>query len=70
MEKAVKALNDPKPKKAKEALSIEMKDLVNTMQRKFSTKVNVIGNNKKGRIYIDYYNSDDLDRIYDLISRL
>ena len=70
MEKAVKSLNDPKPKKAKETLSIEMKDLVNTMQRKFSTKVNVIGNNKKGRIYIDYYNSDDLDRIYDLISRL
>ena len=70
MEKAVKALNEPKQKKQKEVLSIEMKDLVNTMQRKFSTKVNVIGNNKKGRIYIDYYNSDDLDRIYDLISRL
>jgi len=70
MEKAVKELNNPKPKKQKEQLSIEMKDLVNTMQRKFSTKVNVIGNNKKGRIYIDYYNSDDLDRIYDLISRI
>jgi ParB family chromosome partitioning protein len=70
MEKAVKELNNPKPKKAQEELSIEMKDLVRTMQRKFSTKVNVIGNNKKGRIYIDYYNSDDLDRIYDLITRL
>lgn len=70
MEKAVKELNNPKPKKEKEQLSIEMKDLIGTMQRKFSTKVNVIGNNKKGRIYIDYYNSDDLDRIYDLITRL
>ena len=47
-----------------------MRDLLNTMQRKFSTKVNVIGNNKKGRIYIDYYNEDDLDRIYDLITRI
>ena len=70
MEKAVKEINNPKPKKVQEELSIEMKDLIGTMQRKFSTKVNVVGNNKKGRIYIDYYNSDDLDRIYDLISRL
>lgn len=70
MEKAVKELNNPKPKKVQEEFSIEMKDLIGTMQRKFSTKVNVVGNNKKGRIYIDYYNSDDLDRIYDLISRI
>ena len=70
MEKAVKELSNPKPKKKKEDLSLEMRDLVSTMQRKFSTKVNVIGNEKKGRIYIDYYNSDDLDRIYDLISRI
>lgn len=70
MEKAVKELSNPKTKKKKEDLSIEMRDLVNTMQRKFSTKVNVIGNEKKGRIYIDYYNPDDLDRIYDLITRL
>lgn len=70
MEKAVKELNNPKPKKKQEELTIEMKDLIGTMQRKFSTKVNVVGNNKKGRIYIDYYNSDDLDRIYDLISRI
>ena len=70
MEKAVKELSNPKPKKKKEDLSLEMRDLVNTMQRKFSTKVNVIGNEKKGRIYIDYYNADDLDRIYDLITRL
>ena len=70
MEKAVKELSNPKQKKKKEDLSLEMRDLVSTMQRKFSTKVNVIGNEKKGRIYIDYYNSDDLDRIYDLISRI
>ena len=70
MEKAVKEISNPKPKKQQEDFSIEMKDLIKTMQRKFSTKVNVIGNNKKGRIYIDYYNTDDLDRIYDLISRL
>lgn len=70
MEKAVKELSAPKKEKQKEALSMEMRDFVNTMQKKFSTKVNIIGNNKKGRIYIDYYSADDLDRIYDLIERM
>lgn len=70
MEKAVKELTSPKKEKQKESLSMEMRDFVNTMSKKFSTKVNIIGNNKKGRIYIDYYSSDDLDRIYDLIDRI
>ena len=69
MEKAVKELNSPKSK-PKMTLSSEMQDFVNRMQHKFRTKVGVVGNEKKGRIYIDYYNSDDLDRIYDLIERL
>lgn len=69
MEKAVKEVNNPKPK-AKVSLSSEMQDFVNRMQHKFRTKVGVVGNEKKGRIYIDYYTSDDLDRIYDLIERL
>ncbi len=70
MEKAVKDLTAPKQAKPKESLSVEMRDFVNTMSKKFSTKVNIIGNNKKGRIYIDYYSADDLDRIYDLIDRI
>ena len=70
MEKAVKDLTAPKQAKQKESLSMEMRDFVNTMSKKFSTKVNIIGNNKKGRIYIDYYSADDLDRIYDLIDRI
>lgn len=70
MEKAVKELTAPKKEKQKELLSMEMRDFVNTMSKKFSTKVNIIGNNKKGRIYIDYYSADDLDRIYDLIDRI
>lgn len=37
------------------------------MQRTFATKVSAIGNDNKGRIYIDYYSKDDLDRIAELI---
>lgn len=70
MEKAVKEIQNPTPKKKKENLSVEMVDFINSMQKKFSTKVGVVGNEKRGRIYIDYYNADDLDRIYDMISRI
>ena len=37
------------------------------MQRTLGTKVNAIGNDKKGRIYIDYYTRDDLDRLSEII---
>jgi hypothetical protein len=28
-----------------------------------------MGNDKKGRIYIDYYSADDLDRILEFLNR-
>ena len=40
------------------------------MQKTLATKVSAIGNDHKGRIYIDYYTRDDLDRISDMISIL
>ncbi len=72
LEKAVKNyLNPQKPEKAKTAeQSIELKELINEMQRVFATKVSAIGNDNKGRIYIDYYSRDDLDRLADLIELL
>ncbi len=72
LEKAVKKLLKPKSTTEKEPMqqSIELKELVNEMQRTFATKVSVIGNDKKGRIYIDYYSRDDLDRISDMINLL
>ena len=69
-EKMVKAFLTPKVEKPKQEQSIELKDLINRMQRTFSTKVSALGNDRRGRIYIDYYNRDDLDRIVELIERL
>jgi ParB family chromosome partitioning protein len=57
-------------KKIKMELSLEMKELIGDMQRVLGTRVNAIGNDKKGRIYIDYYNRDDLDRISEIIEFL
>lgn len=72
LEKAVKNLLKPRDatKTQQVEQSLELKELVNEMQRTFSTKVSVIGNDKKGRIYIDYYSRDDLDRIAELIQLL
>ena len=71
LEKAVKNyLNPQKPAVAKPEQSLELKELINDMQRIFSTKVSAIGNDNKGRIYIDYYTRDDLDRLADLMDLL
>ena len=70
LEKEVDAiLGNKKKKKASKLPSHELQDFISEMQRKLGTKVSVIGNDKKGRIYIDYYSQDDLDRIYDVVLR-
>lgn len=65
MEKMVREFLNPKPQKDKAAVeqSRELVSLVGNMQRAFATKVSALGNGNKGRIYIDYYTADDLDRI-------
>ncbi len=69
MEKMVREFLNPKPQKpkAKPDECRELHDLVGNMQRTFATKVSAIGNGNKGRIYIDYYTADDLDRICKLV---
>lgn len=54
-------------KKKKQELSVELKELIAEMQRVLGTKVNAIGNDHKGRIYIDYYTRDDLDRLSEFL---
>lgn len=66
-EKIVKAYLSPKPEKKAVEQSLELKDLVSRMQRVFATKVTALGNDNRGRIYIDYYNRDDLDRIVEIV---
>ena len=65
---------DKAPKKLtpgeRERLSGEMGAFVDDMKRIFATKVKLVGNESKGRIYIDYFSRDDLERIYELIAKL
>lgn len=71
LEKTVKNYTNPTKKVIiKEEQSLELKELINQMQKTFATKVSAIGNDNKGRIYIDYYSRDDLDRIAELLELL
>lgn len=56
--------------KVKAKMTVEMRDFVNDMTRVFATKVKLMGNETKGRITIDYFTNDDLQRIYELIEEL
>ena len=71
LEKMVKNYTNPTKKVIiREEQSLELKELINQMQKTFATKVSAIGNDNKGRIYIDYYTRDDLDRIAELLELL
>ena len=50
--------------------SVELRELVDNMRRILGTKVSVLGNDNRGRIYIDYYSRADLDRINELMEKL
>ena len=64
--------NEQKEKSQKEIYyqSPELKELCHRMQRLFGTKVAIKGDDSKGKISIDYFNQDDLDRICKFISKL
>ena len=71
MEKMVREFLNPQKPAEKPVVqeSRELRDLVGNMQRAFATKVSALGNGNKGRIYIDYYTADDLDRICKMIEQ-
>ena len=73
VEKLVKRYLTPvedKPKKFKQDMSKELRDMIDRMQRCLGTKVSAIGNDNKGRIYVDYYTKDDLDRICEILDKI
>lgn len=45
-----------------------LEQIAERLQRSLGTKVSIHGKGKKGRIYIDYYNLDDLDRLISLFT--
>lgn len=73
MERTVKAYLTPpeilqKEKAAQaQARGAQLKAFVERMRGVYRTKVSLIGNDKKGRIYIDYYSPEDLYRFEEFL---
>jgi ParB family chromosome partitioning protein len=59
-----------KPKRPGEVVTDpNVKAAIEQLERVLGTKVRIVEKAKqKGRIEIDYYSAEDLDRIYDLIA--
>lgn len=76
MERTVKAYLTPpeilaQEKEAKMAAkNEELKAFVERMRSVYRTKVSLIGNEKKGRIYIDYYSPEDLYRFEEFLDMI
>lgn len=69
LEKYIKQCKNGTLKKAPEPQSVELKAFAKRLQDAFSTKVTIMGNDNKGRIFINYYSKDDLDRIYNALNK-
>ena len=73
IEKMVKDLNRPKKEKAKEDTEYQFlyKDLEESMKQILGSKVSIKNRkNNKGKIEIEYYSRDELERIVDMIKSI
>ncbi len=69
-EKIIKKMlsKDKKPKQAK--LTEELADIEDKLKNIFGTKVKLLSNNKKGKIMIEYYSNEELERILELVASI
>jgi ParB family chromosome partitioning protein len=72
LEKIIKKINDEEEKEKSSEISNELnkyyKEIKNQLQNYFGTKVNILNKKNKGKIEIEYYSEEDLQRILDIIN--
>jgi len=49
---------------------IDVVELENNLQRIFGAKVKISGNSNKGKVVIEYYTEDDLERILEILGNI
>lgn len=69
-EKLVKAYLSRKVEKKAKEKSPEYMEIEDKLKNIFRTKVQLITNNKKGKIMIEYYSNDELERILEMVSTI
>lgn len=70
LEERIKHLNDkkkPAEKKPKPALSSDLAGIEEAFRESLGTKVTLSGNSTRGKITIEYFNREDLERVYERI---
>lgn len=72
LERLIKRINDEDEKSKFSDSSIELnpyyKEIKNQLQNFFGTKVNISNKKNKGKIEIEYYSEEDLQRILDIMN--
>ncbi len=69
LEQLIKKLQKTQKGLLKDEKSVELRSFIEDMNKILATKVSVLGNDKKGRIIINYYSAEDLQRIYDILNK-
>ena len=59
-----------KPKPAPKALPLELQDMQNRMQETVGLRTQLKGSRKRGKIILQYYSEDELERLYQCLERL
>lgn len=71
-EDLVKSMLEKRPIRSakKEADSIYLKEAMRNLEHSLGRKVKVTGGGNKGKITLEYYDSDDFNQLYELLCRL
>ena len=64
----LKTKSEPSKSKAKKETNPYYKEVIEKLENYFGTKVNVTNKNNKGKIEIEYYSEEDLQRIIEIIN--
>ncbi|MBQ7657044.1 MAG: ParB/RepB/Spo0J family partition protein [Clostridia bacterium] len=59
-----------KPKHPPKELPLELQDMENRMQETFGLRTQLKGNRKRGKIILQYYSEDELERLYQCLEKL
>ena len=60
----------PKPKPAPKALPLELQDMENRVRETFGLRTQLKGTRKRGKIILQYYSEDELERLYQCLEKL
>jgi ParB family chromosome partitioning protein len=68
-EELVRRKREEQPAHERRALSHDLQDLEAQLRGVLATKVGIVRTRRGGRVVIDFYSDEELDRLYSIITR-